>query len=72
MSLIVKSFLKKYKENFFSSNYAFFSVALVIGLSTGEIIMSVATISLVVNWIWEGHFKQKYKLAKQRGYIPFY
>ena len=66
-----KSLIQAYKENFFRYNYIFFSISFVIGLSTGEIIMSVATISLVVNWILEGGFKQKLNLAKEQKYIPY-
>lgn len=66
-----KTLIIKYKENFFVFNYVFFSIAFVVGLSTGEIIMSVATISLVLNWILEGQFKQKLKLIKERNYVPF-
>ena len=65
-----KSLIRLYKENSIAYTYAFFSVAFVIGLATGEIIMSVATFGLVINWLIEGNFKQKIQLAKERKYIP--
>jgi len=63
-------YLKAYKKHFFQINYCFFSCALVVGLSTGKIIMSVASIALFVNWLIEGDFKKKKKLARENKYIP--
>ena len=66
----VSALFKLYKNNFFLYNYTFFSIALVIGLSTSEIIMSISSICLAINWLLEGDFKAKIKLSKQRGNIP--
>lgn len=68
--MAVLELFRLYKKNFFQFNYTFFSIALVVGLSTSEIIMSIASISLAINWILEGNFKQKIKLSKQRNNIP--
>lgn len=61
----------RYKKNFFEFNYLFFSIALVIGLSTGEVIMSLASIGLAINWLAEGRFSEKYKVVKTLKYIPY-
>lgn len=61
---------KLYKNNFFLYNYTFFSIALVVGLCTSEIIMSISSISLAINWLLEGDFKSKLKLSKQRHNLP--
>jgi hypothetical protein len=68
----LKQLAYSYQKNFFDYNYVFFSVALVIGLSTGEIIMSVASIALFINWILEGDFQEKHKRAKHLKFIPYF
>ncbi len=66
----ISELFELYKKNFFEYNYTFFSIALVVGLSTSEIIMSVASISLAVNWIIEGKFSNKIDLIKKRNHTP--
>ncbi|MCT4581750.1 MAG: O-antigen ligase family protein [Flavobacteriales bacterium] len=66
----ILTLFKLYQKNFFHYNYTFFCIALVVGLSTSEIIMSVASISLAINWLLEGQFKKKYALVKQRKQLP--
>ncbi len=68
----LKQLVYNYQKNFFEYNYVFFSVALVIGLSTGEIIMSIASIALFINWLLEGSFKEKHKRAKHLKFIPYF
>ena len=67
----IKTFLKMYKLHFFEYNTLFFCIVLSVGLSTGESLMSIGTIGLVINWLVEGRFSNKWELAKERGYIPF-
>ena len=68
---INRNWIKQYKENFFTYNYVFFCLVLVTGLSTSEILMSIGTIGLVINWLVEGQFKTKInRLKKKNHYLP--
>ena len=62
--------IKRYKLHFFEYNTVFFCIVLAVGLSTGEILMSIGTIGLVVNWLVERRFLSKWQLVKTRAYIP--
>ena len=70
-NLPFRQLFKCYKESFFEFNYLFFSITLVIGLSTGEIIMSISSIALFINWLVEGRLKEKHKNIKRLNYIPY-
>ncbi len=62
-------YLEFYKKHFLKANYCFFSCALVVGLSTGKIIMSIASIALFANWLLEGNFNAKLEHLKQHKNI---
>lgn len=70
-SIQLSQLFKCYKARFFEFNYLFFSVLLVVGLSTGEIIMSIASIALFINWLIEGNFKKKHQGVKSLNFIPY-
>ena len=48
--------------------FIFFLSVLIIGISTGKIFMSIGTIGLTVNWVFEGGFKNKVARIKSQFY----
>ena len=48
--------------------FIFFLLVLILGISTGKILMSIGTIGLSVNWIFEGGFKSKVVRIKEQYY----
>ena len=48
--------------------YLFFLFILVVGLSLGKIFMSIGTIGLTVNWVFEGDFLAKIDRLKKQKY----
>ncbi len=66
----IQKLFTTYKLDFFEINTVFFCAILSIGLATGEALMSIGTIGLVINWLVEGNFTQKLELIKKRNYMP--
>ena len=66
-----ENLFNRYKDSFFAFNYLFLSIVLVVGLSTGEIIMSIASIGLFLNWLIEGNYRLKHERAKALKFIPY-
>ena len=50
--------------------YLFFLSILLFGLSTGKIFMSIGTIGISVNWLFEGNFNNKLNRAKEYRWAP--
>ena len=57
-------------ENTHRKLYIYFLLLLAFGVSLGKFIMSIAVISLTLNWLFEGGFKQKLKKNKELKYAP--